>query len=138
MVDARNRTRGDVETHDFGADDEHAWLEFEVLSGSERCDVALEYAQRVEAEVREVAEAVTAGIETTISNAARRIDGWGSQPLDRLHEMRHGTSHQKGLRLEELTSRLFAEVPGFSASGRVLTKTEEIDFTIQNASELPI
>jgi hypothetical protein len=45
-----------------------------------------------------------------------------------------GTAHQKGLTLEELTSRLFTMVPGFSATGHVPTETEGIDINIQNAS----
>jgi hypothetical protein len=42
------------------------------------------------------------------------------------------------LRLEELTRRLFGQVPGFAASGRVLTETEEIDFRITNNSDHPV
>jgi hypothetical protein len=138
-IDARQRTRADVELHDAGEDEEHAWLTYAVRTGAEQCDSALDYALRAEAELREVAEAVSAGVESTIEIATRRIAGWGTQPLDRLvDEMRSGTPYEKGLRLEELTTRLFDEVPGFRTSGRVLTETEEIDFTVQNASDQPV
>lgn len=49
--------------------------------------------------------------------------------------MRRDTAHEKGLALEELTSRLFGSIPGFLATGHVSTKTEEIDIRIQNGSE---
>lgn len=64
---------------------------------------------------------------------------WLRYWVDALHDdMRVGTAHQKGLRLEELVCRLFAQVPGFRPGGRVLTQTEEIDLRIGNASDDPI
>ena len=46
-------------------------------------------------------------------------------------------SDQRGRSLEELCSRLFATVPGFAVSGRLLTATEEIDISIINDSAEP-
>ncbi|MGC5328325.1 restriction endonuclease [Brevibacillus sp. SYSU BS000544] len=45
--------------------------------------------------------------------------------------------NQKGLLLEELISKLFASVPGFTVSERVRTKTEEIDIVVLNRSTNP-
>jgi hypothetical protein len=87
----------------------------------------------------EVAEAVAAGIDDSIANAAKRLAGWGTEPLDELvDQMRNGSAFEMGLRLEELVSRLFAQVPGFRPSGRVLTQTEEIDLRIGNESDDPV
>jgi hypothetical protein len=43
----------------------------------------------------------------------------------------------KGRTLEELTSRLFASVPGFTVTGRIRTTTEEIDVSVLNDSTDP-
>jgi hypothetical protein len=86
-------------------------------------------------ELREVPEALAAGFEDSIEAAVKRLQGWGEQPLEQLiEEMGTGTAYEKGVRLEELTSRLFGTVPGFSCSGRVNTVTEEIDIRIRNAA----
>lgn len=46
-------------------------------------------------------------------------------------------SEERGRSLEELCSRLFASVAGFTVSGRLLTATEEIDISIINDSSEP-
>jgi restriction endonuclease len=55
-----------------------------------------------------------------------------------VEQMRDGTSAEKGLRLEELASRLFASVPGFEVQSHVWTQTEEIDLRIYNGSDDPL
>ena len=40
--------------------------------------------------------------------------------------------------MEQFTRRLLSEVPGFTASGRVSTATEEIDVCITNNSDHPV
>jgi hypothetical protein len=138
-VQARQRTHGDAEVVDSWADTEVVALRFSIHVDEDRLDIALRKALQVEAELREVAEAVTASIEDAVASAAKRLDGWGTEPLDDLVDaMRTGSTHEKGLRLEELTSRLFQQVPGFRANGRVLTETEEIDIRVSNGSDDPL
>ena len=64
---------------------------------------------------------------------------WGSATFDALLEQVQTakTSDERGRSLEELCSRLFAGVVGFSVSGRLLTATEEIDISIVNDSQEP-
>lgn len=47
------------------------------------------------------------------------------------------STDDKGRSLEELASRLFEQVPGFSVTGRIRTATEEIDISILNDSTDP-
>lgn len=58
----------------------------------------------------------------------------GSDPLDALVEKVETASENddKGRSLEELVSRLFENVPGFSVTGRLRTATEEIDISVLN------
>ena len=46
-------------------------------------------------------------------------------------------SDEKGRSLEELSSRLFESVDGFSVTGRVRTSTEEIDVSLLNDCDDP-
>jgi hypothetical protein len=134
-VEARAKRRRDVVL--LGHEDDGAWihLSYRIDLASDRLDAAFREASRVEAELHEVAEAVAIGIDDSVARARKRLQGWGSEDLDLLVDrMAAGTSHEKGLRLEELATRLFATVPGFSANGRVLTETEEIDVTITNGA----
>src|SRR6185295_6406435 len=55
-------------------------------------------------------------------------------PLDKLVEKVEAatSTDDKGRSLEELTSRLLEQVPGFTITGRIRTATEEIDISIVN------
>jgi hypothetical protein len=135
-VEARKRSQGDVELLDVLDEDVLMGINFTIRLLQPNLRDALDHAQLVRSELVEAAEAVSAGVEDLFARTAKRLQGWGSDPLDALVDrMREGTAHQKGLTLEELTSRLFTMVPGFSATGHVSTETEEIDINIQNASE---
>jgi hypothetical protein len=65
--------------------------------------------------------------------------GRGAESLDALLQTvdKATTTDDKGRTLEELCSRLFESVPGFSVNGRVRTATEEIDLSILNDSDDP-
>jgi hypothetical protein len=135
-VEARQRSHGDVEFLEWWDDDVAVVVRYVIHLPDPNLRVGLEHAQRIQGEILEAAEAVVAGIEDLVAAAAKRLEGWGVDPLDSLLDrMRQGTSHERGLTLEELSSRLLATVPGFSATGHVATATEEIDIRIQNASE---
>jgi hypothetical protein len=136
-VEARARSHGDVEIVDYyDTDDVVTHLEFTIHTDQTRLDRVLGAGLKIESELLEVPQAVELGIADSIAAARKRLDGWGTQPLDQLvDQMRDGNAHDKGVRLEELTSRLFQQVPGFTATGRVNTATEEIDIRIQNGSD---
>jgi hypothetical protein len=125
-----------VELQEDRSEDNVVAVDFSIALGEVDLREALRQAKLVQSEILEAAEAVSAGIEDAVSQAAKRLAGWGSEPLDGLVDrMRQGTADEKGQVLEELSSRLFNTVPGFAATGRVRTKTEDIDIRVQNASE---
>lgn len=64
------------------------------------------------------------------------MSGWGAESLDNLvvRVDRASDVDEKGRSLEELCSRLFESVNGFTVTGRVRTATEEIDISILNDS----
>jgi hypothetical protein len=137
-VAQRQRSRGDVELVQAAADATHVRVEYAIPYAGTNLRDALDHALSVQAELLEVAEAVAAGVEDVVAAAEKRLQGWGADALESLVDrMRDGTAHEKGLALEELVSRLFNAVPGFTATGRILTETEEIDIRIQNASDDP-
>lgn len=135
-VAQRQRSRGDVELIDSFVEDNVIGVRYVINLDKANLGEAISQAKAVQSELLEAAEAVTAGVEDLVAAAEKRLQGWGEQPLDELvNRMREGTAHDKGLALEELASRLFGTVAGFTATGRVSTATEEIDIRIQNASE---
>jgi len=135
-IEARARSKGDVQVDEIIKEENLIAIYFQIAVNQPRLDRAFELAHRVLSEVLEPAEALVASIEDLYVGAAKRIQGWGMDSLDALVDrMREGTANEKGLTLEELTSRLFSSVPGFVANGRVHTETEEIDIHILNASD---
>lgn len=135
-VQARSHGKGDVRLHDIVDEDVVYGITFDVTLPAGDLKRALDHAEHVRAEVVEAAEAVRVGIDDLVATASKRLKGWGSDPLDVLVDrMRDGAPHDKGRTLEELTSRLFNTVPGFTATGHILTETEEIDIRIQNTSD---
>jgi hypothetical protein len=137
-IEARERSHGDVELQQTLDEDVLYGLDFTIDLPPGDLRSAVGHARRVDSELLEAAEAVRVGIDDLVAIAAKRLQGWGSDPLDVVvDQMREGTAHEKGLRLEELVSRLLNQVPGFSATGRLNTQTEEIDIRIQNASDDP-
>ncbi len=140
-VEARERTQGDVELLDVLDMDVVVAVHFAIRVPETNLRNALDHARLIQSEILEAAESVSVGIEDLFTKAFKRLQGWGTESLDTLVDrMRQGTSHEKGVALEELTTRLFQMVPGFSATGHIVTRfgTEEIDINIQNASEDPV
>jgi hypothetical protein len=137
-VEARARAQRDVQLYDLLDDDVVYGFEYGIDLPPNDLRQAVEHAKRVSGELLEVAEAVRVGIDDLVVTASKRLQGWGSDPLDALVDrMRIGTTLEKGRTLEELTSRLFNSIPGFAATGHVVTETEEIDVRIQNGSDDP-
>ena len=70
---------------------------------------------------------------------AARLSAWGTQSLDGLINAVETviSSDDKGRALEELSSRLFETIPGFTITGRIRTQTEEIDISVLNGSNEP-
>jgi hypothetical protein len=65
--------------------------------------------------------------ELTAADLPDRASGWGSRDLGSLvlDVERASTPDERGRSLEELVSRLFETVPGFTVTGRIRTATEE-------------
>lgn len=137
-IEVRERSRGDVRWSGQVDDGVVYGVTYEIPLPWGNIRKAFDYARTIHAEILEVAEAVRAGVDDLVATAFKRLDGWGQDPLDELVDrMRDGAANQKGKTLEELSSRLFNTVPGFSSTGHVVTATEEVDIRIQNTSDDP-
>lgn len=95
--------------------------------------------RKVKAEVLEAADQAADEVGQRIAEIAARLSGWGSETLDRLVDAVETavSADHKGRTLEELCSRLFSSVPGFTVTGRIRTETEEIDISVLNDSAEP-
>ena len=135
-VEARSRGQGDVDLRDRVNEDNVFGFTVRIKLPWGDLRSAFDWASKVRAEILETAEAVRVGIDDLVATAFKRLEGWGSEPLDSLVDrMRDGTANEKGRALEELATRLFNTVPGFNATGNLFTATEEIDIRIQNTSD---
>ena len=139
-VEVRNKTHGDVQLTNY-EDDQDAWIHlgFSVSTNETNLGRAYEVIRKVCAELEETSERASDEIGKQISVIAARVSGWGSESFDDLIQaVDKGTStDEKGRSLEELCSRLFETVDGFTVTGRIRTATEEIDISILNDSPDP-
>lgn len=137
-VHARAAKVGDVAVTDTLDDNVHGVIYDAELPAEGTLRAAYDRTLAIRSEINEAAEAVSAGVVDLVERTRLRLEGWGTEPLDALVDRvasGTGTANERGIALEELTTRLFNTVPGFQATGRVNTSTEEIDIRIQNSSE---
>jgi hypothetical protein len=138
-VETRHRLRGDVSLTDFDDDGAFVRLEFAIQTSESNLGKAYATVRKTANELEEAAQRASDEVGQRIAEVAARLSGWGSQPLEELVEQVETarSADDKGRSLEELASRLFAQIPGFSVSGRLRTATEEIDVSILNDSSEP-
>jgi hypothetical protein len=138
-VETRHRTKGDVELTHFDDDGAFIALSFRVRTDEKNLAKAHRAIKKIAAEVEEAAEEAAAEVGQRIAEVAARLSGWGSESLDGLIDAVESakSADDRGRSLEELCSRLFSSVPGFSVTGRVRTETEEIDISVVNDSTEP-
>jgi hypothetical protein len=138
-VETRHRLRGDVELTDYDDDGAYVALRFRINTVEKNLGKAFAAIRRIATEVEEAAEQAADEVGQRIAEVAARLSGWGSETLDALVDAVE-TAHSaddKGRTLEELCSRLFSSIPGFTVTGRVRTETEEIDISVLNDSVEP-
>jgi hypothetical protein len=133
-VETRHRLRGDVELTDYDDDGAYIALRFRISTRETNVGRAYDGIRKVAKDVQEEADRAVDEIGKRVAEVAARLSGWGSESLDTLVEaVETATSaDDKGRALEELCSRLFGSVPGFTVTGRVRTATEEIDISVLN------
>ena len=138
-VETRHRLRGDVELTYYDDDGAYVVLHFRINTVEKNLARAYSSVHKIAAEVEEAAEQAADEVGQRIAEVAARLSGWGSESLDSLVDAVETakSSDDKGRTLEELCSRLFSSVAGFSVTGRVRTETEEIDITVLNDSPEP-
>ncbi len=138
-VETRHRLRGDVELSDWDDDGAYIHLLYVIRTGEANPAKAFEVARKISNELEQAADGAADEVGKRIADVASRLSGWGTEPLDALVEKvdTATTTDDKGRSLEELASRLFEQVPGFSVTGRLRTETEEIDISILNDSTEP-
>ncbi len=138
-VEVRHKTHGDVSLTNFDDDGAYIQFSFAIETGEKNLGRAYDAVRKICAELEETSEQTSDEIGKQIATIAARLSGWGSESLDALVQAvdNASTTDEKGRSLEELCSRLFETVPGFTVSGRIRTATEEIDISILNDSNDP-
>ena len=138
-VEVRQKTHGDVKLTNFDDDGAFIQLSFAVSTDEKNLGRAYDVARKVCSELEEASERISDEIGKQISSIAARVSGWGSETLDALVQAvdKGITTDDKGRSLEELCSRLFESVRGFTVSNRIRTAPEEIDISILNDSDDP-
>jgi len=135
-VETRQRTHGDVEVTHRDDDGAYVHLTFSIRTEDQNIGRAFDTVRKIAAEIDETAEQAADEVGERIAEIAARLSGWGAESLDALVDRvsQAKSNDEKGRSLEELCSRLFEGVSGFSVTGRVRTETEEIDISIRNGS----
>jgi hypothetical protein len=138
-AETRQRTRGDVELGDYDDDGAYIHLRFSVHTSKTNLGEAYAEIKRTCDELEETAHQAADQVGKRIAEIAARVSGWGAEALDVLVDTvaKSTKTDEKGRALEELSSRLFETIPGFTVTGRVRTETEEIDISILNDSTDP-
>jgi hypothetical protein len=138
-VELRTKTHRDVELIHYDDDGAYIQLTYAVSTEEKNLGRVFDLVRKVCSEIEETAEQTSNEIGKQIAAAAARLSGWGTESLDALLQTvyKAATTDDKGRSLEELCSRLFESVSGFSVNGRVRTATDEIDLSILNDSDDP-
>jgi hypothetical protein len=138
-VETRHRVQGDVAFPDYEDDGAYIALRFRINTTEKNLASAYRAIQKIASELDEAADQAASEVGQRIAEVAARLSGWGTESLDSLVDAVETarTPDDKGRSLEELCSRLFASVPGFTVSGRIRTETEEIDISVVNDSAEP-
>ncbi len=138
-VETRHRLREDVELSHWDDDGAYIHLLYVIKTGEANPAKAFEVACKISGELEQAAHRAADEVGKRIAEVASRLSGWGSESLDALVEKvdTAPTNDDKGRSLEELASRLFEQISGFSVTGRLRTATEEVDISILNDSTEP-
>ncbi|WP_041779985.1 hypothetical protein [Allocoleopsis franciscana] len=114
-------------------------MTFVVSTGEKNLGKAYHHIKRLCHELEEKAEKASDEAGKRLSEIASRVSGWGSQSLDELVNAveKASSTDERGRSLEELISRLFEAIPGFTVTDRIRTATEEIDIAVLNDSNDP-
>jgi len=138
-VELRAKTHNDIKLTYF--DDDGAYIQMTFIINTNENNIGKAYNQilKICQELEETADNASDEIGKRIAEIATRLSGWGSQSLDSLVKSveKSSIADERGRSLEELMSRLFEQINGFSVTGRIRTATEEIDITILNDSQDP-
>jgi hypothetical protein len=118
-VETRHRLRGDVELTHYDDDGAYVVLRFRINTDAKNLARAYDSVRKIAMEVEEAAEQAADEVGLRIAEVAARLSGWGSESLDNLIDAVETakSAADKGRTLEELCSRLFSSVSGFSVTG---------------------
>jgi hypothetical protein len=138
-VELRNRVHNDVEITNYDDDGAYIQMTFVVSTGEKNLGRAYHHIKLLCNELEETAEKAADEAGKRLSEIASRVSGWGSQSLDALVNAveKASSNDERGRSLEELISRLFETIPGFTVTDRIRTATEEIDIAVLNDSNDP-
>ena len=138
-VEVRKKTHGDVDLSHYEDDGAFIHLSYSVSTKETNLRRAYDAVRKACDQLEEASERASDEIGKQIAVVAARVSGWGKESLDGLVDAvdKGKNTDEKGRSLEELCSRLFESVRGFSVTGRIRTATEEIDLSILNDSNDP-
>lgn len=138
-VELRNRVHGDVKITHYDDDGVYIQMAFTISTREKNLGKAYQYIKVLCSELEETAEKAANEVGRRISEIASRVSGWGSQNLDELVNAveKASSTDERGRSLEELISRLFETISGFTVTDRIKTATEEIDIAVLNDSNDP-
>jgi len=138
-VELRNRVHNDVEITNYDDDGAYIQMTFVISTGEKNLGKAYHHIKLLCHELEETAEKAADEAGKRLSEIASRVSGWGSQSLDALVNAveKASSTDERGRSLEELISRLFEAISGFTVTERIRTATEEIDIAVLNDSNDP-
>lgn len=138
-IETREKTRKDVRFLHWDDDGAFIHLSYEYSNFPNELIDAYDEVIKRQSWLEEPAESVARNAGILASITAQKVSGWGSSSPEELVDIVETakTNDDKGRSLEELITRLFSTIPGFTVSGRVRTETEEIDISILNNSADP-
>ena len=138
-VELRNRVHNDVEITNYDDDGAYIQMTLVVSTGEKNLGRAYHHIKLLCNELEETAEKAADEAGKRLSEIASRVSGWGSQSLDALVNAveKASSTDERGRSLEELISRLFEAISGFTVTERIRTATEEIDIAVLNDSNDP-
>ena len=138
-VEIRAQTHGDVELTHYDDDGAYIQMTFTVDTDERNLERAYRHVRAVCDEVEETAEQASDEIGKRIAEIGVGCQVGGPRASTHLSKQfkRPPITMRRGRSLEELVSRLFETVSGFSITGRIRTSTEEIDVSILNDSADP-
>ncbi len=127
-IELRQREHGDVELDHYDDDGAYIQMSYLIYTGEKNLGKAHQKAKALRQQLEEAADDAADQVGKKVAEIASQVSGWGSQKLDVVLKAveKASSADERGRSLEELVSRLFETVPGFSVSNRIRTAKDQV------------